>query len=124
MNWKPSHGKTLVCVYWLDAHSSATRAFTEENVLHKTAPMETYGLLIKDDEAGVSIANETYMDDIENVQTYRGHTFIPRGMVVRVDVLLSPASKRTHGRKRVHRHRSDNGRTEGIQASPVQSDPV
>lgn len=92
--WNPSHGKSLVCVHWLDAHGSATQAYTTTSIPHSTYPMETYGLLLRDDEVGVSIGNETYFDDIDKEQNYRGHTFVPRAMVVRVDHLLDPPKKR------------------------------
>lgn len=85
--WKPSHGKPLVCVHWKDAHGSASQAYTEANIPHSVYPMETYGLLLRDDEAGVSIANETYWDDIDHERNYRGHTFIPRGMVSKIEVV-------------------------------------
>lgn len=87
MAWNSSHGKALVVVHWLDAHGSSTQAYTEENLQHKAFPMDSYGLLLRSDEEGVSIATETYFDDIDQIQTYRGHTFIPRGMVVSVEVL-------------------------------------
>jgi hypothetical protein len=50
--------------------------------------METYGLLLREDEVGVSIGNETYFDDIDKEQNFRGHTFIPRAMIVKVERLL------------------------------------
>lgn len=92
--WKPAHGCALVCVRWMDAHGSATQAYTKTSIPHATYPMETYGLLLRDDEIGVSIGNETYFDDIDKEQTFRGHTFVPRAMITAVDVLLTPVTPR------------------------------
>jgi hypothetical protein len=71
----------LVIVRWDDAQSSSVKVITENDPVtnyHAPAVMETLGWLLRDDEKGVSIANEVYRD--EGVRHYRGHTFIPRGM--------------------------------------------
>ena len=92
MAWNPKHGKALVCVYWNDAHGSATQVYSDQE--HKPYPMETYGLLLKDDDAGISLGSETYFDNIDEKQEFRGHTFIPRGMVIQLEVLLRPKAPR------------------------------
>ena len=92
--WNPPHGKPLVCIHWLDAHGTASTAYTEETIPHKAYPMHTYGLLMRDDESGVSVCSENYFDDVDQIMNYRGHSFIPRGMVVSVEVLLSPTRHR------------------------------
>ena len=106
--WNPKHRKALVCVHWDDAFASkATSAYTEENVPHKLEPMETFGLLLKQDAIGVSVACETYYNDEEKQHEYRGHTFIPAAMVVSVEVLLKPRQPR--GRLIGGRHRLGQG---------------
>ena len=92
MKWTPIHGKPLVCVHWLDADaSSPTDAFHEEEIAgkHHTTPMETYGLLLREDADGVTLMNEFYVD--EGKHTFRGRNFIPACQLVKVDVLLAPA---------------------------------
>lgn len=71
--------KKLVAVTWNDAHGSATSAYAEHEIPHAPIVIVTYGLLLRDDEAGVTIANEVCDDS-----TYRGVTFVPRGMIVKV----------------------------------------
>lgn len=95
--WSPKHGKSLVCVKWNDAHGSATQIYSERE--HEAYPMETYGLLMQDDDKGVSVVSETYWDNLDEKQEFRGHTFIPRGMVISVDVLLTPYVKTARARK-------------------------
>lgn len=92
MAWNPKHGKPLVCVYWNDAHGSATQVYSDHE--HKPYPMETYGLLLREDNEGVSICSETYFDNIDEKQEFRGHTFIPRGMVKDLVILLKPKEPR------------------------------
>lgn len=116
--WKPTHGKPLVCVHWLDAHGSATQAYTEQNIPHATYPMETYGILLRDDEQGVSVASETYYDDIDHERNYRGHTFIPRSMVERVEIVRAPARKRAKRATRTASQRT----VSGAAAHPAGSD--
>lgn len=70
----------LVVVSWHDAHAQ-THSF---DILkdHRPARMFTVGWLLKRDESGVTIANER--EDTGDGWDYRGHTFIPSGMVVSV----------------------------------------
>jgi hypothetical protein len=51
--------------------------------------METVGWLLKNDPRGVSVVCEAFLD--EGVRSYRGHTFIPRGMVLAVRTLRKGA---------------------------------
>jgi hypothetical protein len=67
----------LVVVEWDDAWQSETPA-TLAHFVHKPERITTIGWLMKNDEIGVQLANEFYDE------TYRGRTFIPRAMVVKV----------------------------------------
>ncbi len=69
--------KPLVKVTWLDAHGSATTAYAEHEIPHAGILITTYGLLLREDAVGVTIANEFCADG-----TYRGCTFVPAGMLV------------------------------------------
>ena len=71
---------SLVKVVWLDAHGSAVIAYELHEIPHKAIEVVSYGLLLRHDEVGVSIASERC-----GGSTYRGYTFMPAGMVVRVE---------------------------------------
>lgn len=77
--------KPLVLVTWNDAQASATKEYSKARD-HKPAVMTTVGYLLDRDDVGVSICCERFFEDDE--WAYRGHTFIPAGMVVSVDVLI------------------------------------
>jgi hypothetical protein len=69
----------LVVVEWDDAWIDGNEpvALNEVGIEHKPLVICTMGRLLKDDETGVSLANEYYKDK----DIYRGRTFIPRAMV-------------------------------------------
>jgi hypothetical protein len=69
----------LGIVTWNDAAGSATKVY-EEKRDHQPTVMHTGGWIIKNDEAGISIACEWYLE--EDQLEWRGHTFIPRAMVI------------------------------------------
>lgn len=69
--------KPLVCVTWNDAHGSALSSYHEHEIPHEPILIDTIGLLLRDDEQGVSVAGEKCGDG-----TYRSLTFVPRGMIV------------------------------------------
>ena len=68
---------------WTDAWGDPAGDATFENVRdkHKPAQMQTVGWLLWEDEIGVSIFNERDTED----GSYRGRTFIPKGMVQTID---------------------------------------
>lgn len=68
-----------VIVVWDDAHGSATGVVTLKDIPHKPIVMQTMGWLLREDEKGISLANERCLD--EGDESYRGHTFIPRSLV-------------------------------------------
>lgn len=72
----------LVAVVWDDAKATAIVEYDLNEVrtqFHKAARYTTYGLLLVDDEKGVTLASEEGDD-----QNLRGLTFIPRPMIVEV----------------------------------------
>ena len=69
----------LVALRWLDAHGTATNTYELHELPHKALEIVTYGLLLRDDEQGISLACEDCGGG-----TYRGVTFIPRALVVDV----------------------------------------
>lgn len=92
-----SPGNPLVCVVWSDAHGRESGEFTEDEIMeqfHEAAPIHTFGLLIKDDGQGVTIAQEWTNPD-GGKPTFRGLGFVPRGMVKEVIHLGVPKQKMT-----------------------------
>ncbi len=82
----------FVRLVWLDAHSRDAVELlnpTKLDDFHKAHRITTVGWVLRDDADGVTIAGEWLEDD-----DYRNGTFIPRGMVVRMEPI-------TKGRKRV-----------------------
>jgi len=71
--------KPLVAVTWLDAHGGSPEIFSETEIPHEPAVVTTYGLLLREDPQGVSIANEEFEGGL-----YRGHTFVPSALVVTI----------------------------------------
>jgi hypothetical protein len=69
-----------ICV-WDDAHGTVNQDIDPDNIPdHKPIVMTTLGWLLRDDEKGVFLAMERFMDD-DGRTKYRGTTFVPRGMV-------------------------------------------
>jgi hypothetical protein len=67
----------LVSVRWRDAHATATALYEIHELPHAATEITTYGLLLREDATGVSIASEAC-----GAETYRGVTFIPRELIV------------------------------------------
>ena len=83
----------LVVVKWQDAWTNELGVTLEDvGASHKPMPVTTIGWLLKDDEVGISLANE-YFDD----GSYRGRTFILRSMVVSCEpfALVKPRKPKT-----------------------------
>ena len=81
--WRPAHNKPLVSLLWNDAHGSATDVHTEMDIEHEPLRMTTYGILLREDAIGVTIANEWC-----GGKEWRGITFVPRALVVELRTLL------------------------------------
>ena len=80
-----------VRVYWLDAHGSAANiAYELDEIPHQPVDVVSRGVLLKDDEVGVSIASETCDKTI-----YRGYSFIPRVLISKVEPVKKPRRKKS-----------------------------
>ena len=66
----------VVCVTWTDAHGNAFAIYEAHELPHAPAIVKTYGVLLREDDAGVSLASEVFEGG-----NYRGVTFIPKGMI-------------------------------------------
>ena len=76
---------------WNDAWIRESPVTLEDvGASHEPEVVTTIGWVLRDDEIGISLANEYYDN------TYRGRTFIPRGMVKSVTPykLTRPRTKR------------------------------
>jgi len=73
--------RQFVIVEWNDAWQDQENFTTAHGIKATHEPMlvKTMGLLIQDDEVGVSIANEHSTQDGQDV--FRGRTFVPRAMI-------------------------------------------
>lgn len=76
-----SYRDIVICV-WEDAHGDAHREVTEDDLPHRPMIMKTIGWLLKQDDKGVSIANEHCSDG--DAMCYRGCTFVPAGMIISI----------------------------------------
>lgn len=82
--------KPVVCVTWTDAHGNALAVYESHEVPHAPALVKTYGVLLRDDAIGITLANEVF-----EAGSFRGVTFIPRGMIVPpVETLTRPKKPR------------------------------
>lgn len=63
----------------MDAHGTATTTYEVHELPHKALEITTYGLLLRDDGDGVSIAAEDCGGGC-----YRGVTFVPRTLVLEI----------------------------------------
>lgn len=79
---------TLVSCVWRDAWVDGNEPILlkEAHLKHKPLIVTTLGWLLIDNEDGVSIANEKYVDD-SGLDTFRGRTYIPKEMVLKVTPL-------------------------------------
>ncbi len=78
----------LVALRWMDAHGTSTAVYEQHELPHKALEITTYGLLLRDDALGVSIACEDC-----GAGTYRGVTFVPRSLVLQIK-LIKPVRKK------------------------------
>lgn len=90
----------FVTVTWLDAWAEGVDDATVDNVHEKHHPveMETRGWLLKDDDIGVSIFYERCLAPL----SYRGRTFIPRGMIKSVEEF--PPKRKPRKKKDINDH--------------------
>lgn len=82
-------GELVKCV-WLDAHGSAANVVYDiDEIPHGPIECTSYGILLKQDDLGVSIASEKV-----GVDTYRGYSFIPIGMLKHIELVTKPKRPR------------------------------
>jgi hypothetical protein len=74
--------RPFVAVRWADAHGAATTEYAEHELPHRPAHYTTYGFLMRQDDAGLTIVTE-HSDE----HTYRGVSFVPAAMVVEIIAL-------------------------------------
>jgi hypothetical protein len=86
-----SEPRFVIC-RWLDAWCDGVDDVTIEKVIEKHRPleMETRGWLLLEDDVGVSLFYERSAD----LASYRGRTFIPRGMVKSIEDFPPKRKKR------------------------------
>jgi hypothetical protein len=81
-----------VLVTWTDAFGDAMQQTwtTEELTSHAPIIVKTVGWLYKEDDIGVTLFTDFIEDD---TPSFRGKTFIPKGMIVSVDTLIVSRKK-------------------------------
>lgn len=88
----------LVCVVWDDAHISMDEYNQGEieRDIHKPCRVNTFGLVVADTGAGITVAMQEGAEDGK----FRHVNFIPRGMIVDViDLGLPKRKKARYGKK-------------------------
>lgn len=81
----------LICCLWADAHMSMDE-WTPNEVerdFHKPEMVYAFGLLVQDNDIGITLA----MEEGQNDGKFRHLTFIPRKMIVEVIDLGVPKKK-------------------------------
>lgn len=104
--------KHLMCVIWDDAHISLdeySQGEIERDV-HKPCRVSTFGLVVANTEAGITLAMQEGVEDGK----FRHVNFIPRGMIVEVVDLGLPKKKVTRGPARRARQRVPHTQTEHV----------
>lgn len=79
----------VVALRWMDAHGTATNTYELHELPHKALEIVTYGLLLRDDAEGVSIASEDCGGGC-----FRGVTFVPRSLVLAVKPIRKARKKK------------------------------
>lgn len=82
--------RELVKVVWKDAHGSAANVVYDiDEIPHGPIECTSYGILLRNDELGVSIASENV-----GVDSYRGYSFVPIGMLTKLEPVNTPKKPR------------------------------
>lgn len=79
----------VICVTWNDAHGNVYAVYEAHEIPHAPAVVRTFGVLIREDATGVTIANEIFEGG-----SCRGVTFIPRGMVKAIEDVRAQRKRR------------------------------
>ena len=85
-----------VLVTWNDAHGDPMQqVWTAADLTeHKPVVVQTIGYLYKQDEIGVTLFQELIEDE---TVSFRGKTFIPTGMIVKIETLNISRPKKQKG---------------------------
>ena len=87
----------IVAVKWADAHASPESYASPDEMNHHPMMLITYGMLVKDDEMGVSLVLEESAVDGED--EWRGHVFIPRPLIQDMWVLAPTPHVKSRDRR-------------------------
>lgn len=120
------HPAPFVCVVWYDAHTLQAGEYTLEEIndtFHKPALIQSYGLLVSDNEKGVTIAQEWTNPEDSN-PTFRTLGFIPRQMVKEVVPLLTvkKSAKTSNKKSKGHAQSKIDENAQGGEASNASPD--
>lgn len=101
----------LVAVRWDDAHADSVQQIDESNVyqFHKPHVIITFGLLVREDDNGVTVV----MEDIGDGDL-RGPTFIPHSLVQEMWLV----SANPYRRRKIKNDNTTNSNTKGATATP------
>lgn len=81
--------KPLARVRWSDAHGNTLTTYEAHEVPHAPALVDTFGVVIRQDAIGITIASEVF-----EAGSFRGVTFIPAAMVVEIQYYHAPRGRR------------------------------
>jgi len=112
----------LVAVVWDDAKATAVVEYDLNEVrtqFHKAARYTTYGLLLVDDDKGITLASEEGDD-----QNLRGLTFIPRAMIVEVGFLGRQRARKARPRRQPAAPQPAPSRSAPSPPAPSQAAPA
>lgn len=87
----------LARVRWSDAHGNTLTTYEAHEVPHAPALVDTFGVIIRHDAVGITIASEVF-----EAGSFRGVTFVPAGMVVDVQYFHAPRPRRRRGHEPSH----------------------
>lgn len=112
----------LAAVVWDDAKATAVVEYDLNEVrtqFHKAARYTTYGLLVIQDDKGITLASEEGDD-----QNLRGLTFIPRQMVVEVVLLGKPRARKARPKRQAEAAARPGPSPSATDALPPSKPPV
>jgi len=111
--------KPLVGVLWDDVRGDSTKVIDEDNLeaFHSPLHVITYGLLLVDDDKGVTVATE----DCGNGE-WRGPTFVLRELIREVWIVSKKPTRRRLANKLPRKEGKGEGHVNSP-SKPPESDP-